>query len=185
MPPRLFLLLPIAVGLAACDAVPAENSTSGPVMGSASGGPATSDWTAADACALVDRGDLAEAVGVGVTGTRLIEPQAGGTESAAMSQCDYTLEGGQTVSLFTRLAPIAENSDASIGRARDGAALLDRAGVETVPGLGRAAFWLPTLRQLQMFAGDDRFVTVTMPIEGDADAARTQATAIARLAIGG
>ena len=35
--------------------------------------------------------------------------------------------------------------------------------VDDVTGVGKGAFWVPKLRQLVVFLGDDRYFTLTMP----------------------
>ena len=52
----------------------------------------------------------------------------------------------------------------------------NRGHVETVGGLGKAAFWAAMTKSLNVFIGEDKFAIITVPAS---DASKEQAVALA------
>jgi hypothetical protein len=127
---------------------------------------ATANWDATNACALLDKAAVGAALNDKVTEATVgLVNQASGA-NAATSECTYILEGGGRASLMTRNSPIADNTDDAIKMARDAtqqsvSAFTDKK-VEDVSGLGKAAFFVPGINQLNVFIDDKRFVILTI-----------------------
>lgn len=136
-------------------------------------------WDATDACTLLDKGALGAALNDAVTETSLaLVHQASGAE-AATSECTYMLASGSRATLMTRNSPIADNSPEAIAQARKAteaslSGFSDKT-VEDVPGLGKAAFFVPGINQLNVFLDDRRMVVLTI---GSAPNASARATAV-------
>ncbi len=140
---------------------------------------AASGWDASDACALLDKAAVGAALGDGVTETSLAFVNKAEGANAATSECTYRLAGGSTATLMARLSPIGDNSDAAIKQTRETtektmAAFSDKK-IEDVPGLGKAAFFVPGINQLNVFLDDSRFVILTI---GSAPNATAKDTAV-------
>jgi hypothetical protein len=176
-----------ALGLAGATAIlllAACGGTSGSSTGNSGAAAATSDtkvatggWDATDACALLDKATLGAALKDQVTEASLgLVHQASGGE-AATSECTYLLASGGRASLMARNSPIADNTDGSIAAARKAtqqsvSAFTDKK-VEDVPGLGKAAFFVPGINQLNVFLDERRFVILTISGAPDATAKET------------
>lgn len=138
---------------------------------------ATGGWDATDACALLDKAALGAALKDQVTEASLgLVHQASGAE-AATSECNYLLASGGRASFMARNSPIADNTDGSIAAARKAtqqsvSAFTDKK-VEDVPGLGKAAFFVPGINQLNVFIDERRFVILTISGAPDATAKET------------
>src|SRR3546814_4287869 len=79
-----------------------------------------------------------------------------------------------------RWAPSGDNSDGSINLTRNGLeqTLKGFGGhVETIDGLGKAAFWAGMTKSLNVFIGEDKFAIITVPAS---EASKEQAVALAR-----
>lgn len=158
------------LGLAACN--PPAASQSEQVAASGGGTPkiaASTAWNVEDACALLDTKTVGAALG-----TKIVKAQLGPTakmtdQSAGMSTCFYELEDGQQVAFLARQSPMADNTPAAMKKARDEVVAMV-GPVTEVTGVGKSAFWIPSLRQLVVFLGDDRYFNLTMPAKlGDKD----------------
>jgi hypothetical protein len=138
---------------------------------------ATGTWDATDACALLDKAALGAALKDQVTEANLgLVHQASGGE-AATSECNYLLASGGRASFMARNSPIADNTDGAIAAARKAtqqsvSAFTDKK-VEDVPGLGKAAFFVPGINQLNVFIDDSKFVILTIGSAPDATAKET------------
>ena len=155
------------LGLAACNQPAATGNAQ--ATGEASASAPTGAWNAADACALLDKSTVGAALG-----TKIVKAELGPTaqmteQSAGISTCFYDLEDGQQVAFLARQSPVADNTPEAMKKARDEVAAM--AGpVTEVGGVGKSAFWIPSLRQLVVFLGEDRYFNVTMPAKlGDKD----------------
>lgn len=153
---RLAILVSVAA-LAAC------SSPGGGNGGTASGGGTTTAaaWNAADACALLPREAVAQAVGRPVTDAQLAVISPGGGGMAMVSTCTYDFGADKSLTLLTRLSPNPDNNDAMFRETREGLADNGRNRIEDVPGLGRHAFYVDGLKQLNVFVGDDRMISLT------------------------
>jgi hypothetical protein len=140
---------------------------------------AANDWDASDACALLDKAAVGAALGDTVTETSLAFVNKAGDASAATSECTYRLAGGSTATLMARRSPIGDNSDTAIRQTRETtaktmAAFSDK-NIEDVAGLGKAAFFVPGINQMNVFLDDSRFVILTV---GSAPAATAKNVAV-------
>lgn len=126
----------------------------------------TAGWDATDACALLDKAVVGAALEDNVTEASVgLVNQASGP-NAATSECTYLLESGGRASLMARSSPIADNTDDAIKLARSAtqeavSAFTDKK-VEDIPGIGKAAFFVPGINQLNVFIDDKRFVILTI-----------------------
>ncbi|SEH16719.1 hypothetical protein SAMN05428974_1840 [Sphingopyxis sp. YR583] len=135
---------------------------------------AASGWDASDACALLDKAAVGAALGDTVTETSLAFVNKAEGANAATSECTYRLAGGSSATLMARRSPIADNSDAAIRQTRETtektmAAFSDKKIVD-VAGLGKAAFFVPGINQMNVFLDDSRFVILTIGSAPDATA---------------
>jgi len=138
------------------------------------------DWNAVDACSVVAEASISALLGKAVTETSLSLVNESDGTTAAGSQCTYRLADGSQASLMMRWSPIADNSEGAINLARNGLQETLKAmgkSLETIDGLGKAAFWAGAAGQLNVFIGEDRFVIISM-LPGAA--AKDQAVALAR-----
>ena len=141
---------------------------------------AASGWDASDACALLDKAAVGAALGDTVTETSLAFVTKAEGANAATSECTYLLKGGSRATLMARRSPIGDNSDAAIKQTRETtertmAAFSDKK-IEDVAGLGKAAFFVPGINQMNVFLDESRFVILTI---GSAPAASAKDTAVA------
>ncbi|MES2055106.1 MAG: hypothetical protein V4564_04130 [Pseudomonadota bacterium] len=155
----------------------AETSASGSTGG---GTKPPGNWNATDACALLDKATVGAALGTQVTEAQLgMVHQADGS-AAATSECTYTLAGGGNASFMARWSPIADNSDGAMNAAKNATAASIKAfsdkPVEDIAGLGKKAFFVPGINQLNVFIGEDKFVIITL---ASADNASAKGIAIA------
>lgn len=123
------------------------------------------DWDATNACAILDKAVLGEALNDNVTKTSLglVSPESG--PDAATSECTYKLASGGTATFMTRKSPIDDNTPEAIQMARKTTAESLAAFGEVamdVPGLGKSAFYVPSLNQLNVFLDENRFVILTI-----------------------
>lgn len=146
---------------------------------------ASASWDATDACALLDKATVGAALKDKVTETSLaLVHQASGAE-AATSECTYLLASGGRASLMTRNSPIADNTDDAMALARKTterslAGFTDKK-VETVPALGKSAFFVPGINQLNVFIDDSKFVILTISSAPDATAKATAVELVGKI----
>jgi len=146
---------------------------------------AASDWDASDACALLDKAAVGAALADSVTETSLAFVNKAEGANAATSECTYRLAGGSTATLMARRSPIADNSDAAIKQTRETtektmAAFSDKK-IEDVAGLGKAAFFVPGINQMNVFLDDSRFVILTIGSAPGATAKDTAAALVGKI----
>lgn len=126
----------------------------------------TTDWNATDACQLLDKAALGAALGDTVTETSLAFVHQPTAVEAATSECTYRLKGGSTATLMARRSPIADNTPEAIAQTRKATEATMRAfsdkAIEDVPNLGKAAFFVPGINQMNVFLDDKRFVILTV-----------------------
>lgn len=172
--PLAFAGLGCALVLAGCDGTTAGNTTAGgatttaetSASGSSGGKSPPADFKATDACVLLDKAAVAEVLKTPVTAATLGLVHESSGSDAATSECTYETANGKA-SLMARWSPIADNTADAIKMARDGVAASMKAfsdkPVEDIPGVGKAAFFVPGINQLNVFIGDDKFVVITTP----------------------
>lgn len=165
---------PSGTGASGGDATPANSAKT-----------ASTSWDATDACALLDKAALGAALKDEVTETSLaLVHQASGAE-AATSECTYLLASGGRASLMTRNSPIADNTDDAMALARKTteqslSSFTDKK-VETVPTLGKSAFFVPGINQLNVFIDDSKFVILTISSAPDATAKATAVELVGKI----
>lgn len=138
------------------------------------------NWKATDACSVIDKAAMATIVGKPVAETSLALVHETDGTTAATSQCTYALTDGTQATLMMRWSPIADNSEGAINLARNGLQETMKAfgqSLETIDGLGKAAFWAEMAGQLNVFIGEDKFVIISMPT---GPAAKDSAITLAR-----
>ena len=133
-------------------------------------------WNAANACALVDKAAIAEAVGVGVTDARL-GSTVSGEGLATHSTCSFALANNGTISVMTRKSPTPDFSPEAVEKSRTMGGAMPAA--ENVPGLGKAALWTKSMNNLQVFIDDSRYVTIQIVDPSKTRDPKAIATAIA------
>lgn len=150
----------------------------------ASGAPAS--WKATDACLIVTAAEMAEVMKAEVDEATVGLVNEASGSNAATSECTYLFKDGGRASVMTRWSPINDNNDAAISGAKSTVAATVKAftdrPVEDVAGIGKAAFFVPKINQLNVFLDDARMVMVTIGTAPDATA-KDQAVALARKAM--
>lgn len=137
-------------------------------QGAPGGGLPSSGWNVADACSVLAKADVAAVMGETVAGTELGTVSKGTDQLAGFSTCHYLMpDAMRQVGFMARLSPEPDNTPDAIRKARDEVAEF-MGPVSDEAGLGRAAFWVPKLRQMVVFIGDDRYANITMPAGDDA-----------------
>jgi hypothetical protein len=156
---RIALLLS-GLALAACSGQTGGNGSGNGTAQQSGGSSASAEasWNAADACALLPKEVVEEAVGQPVTGTQLSRASAGTADTAAMSQCTYSFAGGKSLDFFARRSPVPDNNDAAMKQTRDSMTEAMGVAAEEVPNLGKNAFWVSRGNQLHVFIGEDRYI---------------------------
>jgi hypothetical protein len=165
----------------------ASDDDSGSTTASAAGGGMPANWKATDACSILGKGDVAEILKVKVKETQLGLVHEPGAADAGTSECRYIGEDGAAVaSIMTRWSPINDNTAESIQLAKSGLAEtlkgFSKGPPEDVPGLGKAAFIVPSLNQLMVYLDDARMITVTASKVPDGASGNDVAIALARKA---
>lgn len=144
-------------------------------------------WDATNACALLDKAVLGAALGDSVVETRLGLVHQPSAVDAATSECTYVLKGGGEARLMARRSPIDDNTPEAMAQARNATAAAMRAfsdkPVEDVPGLGKAAFFVPGINQMNVFLDTKRFVVLTIGT-APRDAAKDLASRLVKDMIG-
>ena len=143
-------------------------------------------WKATDACSIITSAEMAEVMKAEVSEATvgLVNEAAG--DNAATSECTYLFKDGDRATVMARWSPIDDNSDAAISSARSTVAetvkpFTDRP-VENVDGIGKAAFFVPKINQLNVYLDGARMVMITISSAPDATA-KDQAIALARKAM--
>lgn len=167
---RHFIVVSGLLGLAACGQ-PAGNTTTGVTgaLADAAVADVSGHWNAEDACSLLDKATVGAALG-----TEIVKTEAGPVtqrtdQTAGFSICYYELADGQRLAFMARQSPGPDNTTEAMQRART--EIVEAIGpVDEVTGVGKSAFWVPKLRQLVVFMGEDRYYNLTMPQKvGDKD----------------
>lgn len=152
----------------------------------AAAGAMPASWKATDACSIVTSAEMAEVMKAEVSEATvgLVNEAAG--NNAATSECTYLFKDGSRATVMTRWSPIDDNDDAAISGARSTVAETVKAftdrPVENIDGVGKAAFFVPKINQLNVYLDDARLVMITISSAPDATA-KDQAVALARKAM--
>ncbi len=171
---RSLAVVPALIALTACGGGEVGNGSS---SGAAAGGTAVSKWNAEDACSVLAKGDVEAVMSDKVTATELGTVSKGTDQLAGFSTCHYLMpDAMRQVGFMARLSPEPDNTPEAIKKARDEVAEY-MGPVSDEAGLGKAAFWVPKVRQMVVFIGEDRYANITMPAGEDA-AMRAKARAL-------
>ena len=124
-------------------------------------------WNATDACSILDKSHVAEALHQDVQEAQLGLVHQPGPVDAATSECHYiSADGTSLATLMTRWSPINDNSAESIAGTRNAAASAMKAfsdkPIEDIPGMGKAAFFIPGIDALNVFLDDARMIVLTV-----------------------
>ena len=142
-------------------------------------------WNAADACTLLDKGTVGAALQQDVAETQLSLVHEADGPTAATSECLYLGQDGASVArLSARWSPIDDNTAETIAGTRATTAAAVKAfsdtPVEDIPGLGKAAFFVPGINQLTVFFDDARMIVLAVEKAPDGAAGKDIALALAR-----
>lgn len=171
---RSLAIVPALIALAACGGDEAGN---GAGTDAATGSATASKWNAEDACSVLAKADVEAVMADKVTGTELGTVSKGTDQLAGFSTCHYLMpDAMRQVGFMARLSPQPDNTPEAIKKARDEVAEY-MGPVSDEAGLGKAAFWVPKVRQMVVFIGEDRYANITMPA-GDDAAMRAKARAL-------
>jgi hypothetical protein len=167
--------------VAGCGSVtaPKQDHTGGATQQAASATP-PAGFNAVDACAAIDKIAMATIVGKPVAETALALVNRSDGTTAASSECTYLFEDGARATLMLRWSPLGDNSDGAIATARNSAQQSAKAFggvVDTIEGVGKAAFWIGKIDSLNVFIGQDKFMIFNAP---SGPAAKKTAIALAR-----
>lgn len=135
-----------------------------------------------DACALLSKVDVEKIIGQSVNSADLSRATEGTGTMAAFSQCSYQTSSGQTIELFVRRSPVADNTPESIAQLRETMKAVSNKEPVEVAEVGSTAFWTAS-KQLHVFAGSNVYLYVTMMGFKDDSAAKASATGLARQAL--
>ena len=171
--------------LAACGGSPTGNAAGDVPAAAAESGGMPANWKATDACSVLEKADVGQVLGTVVESTSLALVHEPGASDAGTSECTYMLAGGGRATVMTRWSPIADNTPDAMKAARNATAAAMKAfsdkPVEDVPGVGKSAFFVPGVNQLNAFIGDDKFIIITLTSAPN-DKAKDMAIALARKA---
>lgn len=127
----------------------------------------SSAWNGADACSVLDKAAAAAILKQELSGTQLGLVHEADGSTAATSECTYLgADGASVARLMTRWSPISDNTPAAIAGARSTTAAtmkaFSSAPLEDIPSLGKAAFFVPKINQLNVFIDDARMIIVSV-----------------------
>jgi hypothetical protein len=173
-------LITIFALTATCLVSACGNEESGTSTKSASGHKPPSDWNATDACSVLDKAVYGSLTEKRIASTSLaLSWQSDGT-TAATSECTYVTNEDERFRVMLRWSPINDNTEGAINETRSGLSLTVKAfngELETLNGLGKAAFWVDLTKSLNVFIGEDKMAIINVPA---GPKAKEQAIAIAR-----
>jgi cytoskeletal protein RodZ len=166
----VIVTLIFSLSLAACTTAEKANAKATTAPNASAAATKSPKTNKLDACALISKAEVEKTLKETITSAdsgRLTE----GTETtAATSQCSYKTGAAQTVDLFVRRSPVADNTPEAIQRVRDTMKEITQKTPLEVAGIGDAAFWTAS-RQLHVFAqGNLYFYVSMMNFKDEADA---------------
>lgn len=176
------LILPALLSLtllSACGGDGASSTAAAPNQ-SSNGKTPPASWNALDTCKVIDANAYGTFVSKVVTTTSLALVRESDGTTAATSECTYELSEGSRETIMLRWSPINDNSEGAINEARNALNATAKAfngEVETIDGLGKAAYWVALTNSLNVFIGEDKFAIINVPASATA---KEQAVAIAR-----
>ena len=171
------------LALAGCGEKGAESGGTG----AASSAAGKTDWNAADACSILDKAAVGEALKQNAGETLLGLVHEADSVTASTSECTYTGNEGVTVArLMTRWSPINDNTAETIASTKAATVSALKAfsdkPVEDIAGLGKAAFFVPGIDQLTVFIDDARMITLSLDKVPDGASGKDIALALAKKA---
>jgi hypothetical protein len=135
-----------------------------------------------DACALLSKAEVEKILGQMISSADSGRVMEGTETTAAFSQCSYKTASAQTVELFARRSPVADNTPEAIQRVRDTMKDITLKTPLEVAGIGDAAFWTAS-HQLHVFAQGNLYFYVSMMNFKDEANAKAKAIELARQAL--
>jgi len=179
-PIKLTSTIAVLLTLPGCGGASSDSATSTDSPAAAAGSSLAEGWTKPDACAVIDKAAYGQIVGQAVTASELLAAHVSDGTTAATSECKMTMADGSHNSILLRWSPINDNDEGAINTLRSGLRQVAEAfggTMETVPDLGKAAFWVDKTGSLNVFIGEDRLAIINVPT---GPSARTQAIAVAK-----
>jgi len=177
-----------ALALSACGAG-SESGEGGDALAASGGMPKNwpGNWKATDACSVLDKAAVSAELKVEVAETQLGLVNEPGEQTAATSECVYvTSDGSRVASLMTRWSPINDNTAEVIATARSTTASAMSAftdsKIEDIAGVGKSAFIVPGINQLNVFLDDARMIVLTVEKVPDGASGKDVTVALARKA---
>ena len=178
----LIVTLIFSLSVAACSTAEKANAKATTATNTGASETKSSKSNKLDACALLSKAEAEKILGQTVTSADSGRVMEGTETTAAFSQCSYKTASAQTVELFARRSPVADNTPEAIQKVRDTLKEITQKEPLEVAGVGDAAFWTAS-RQLHVFAqGNLYFYVSMMSFKAEADA-RAKAVELARQAL--
>lgn len=163
------LLMISAIALAACsqeNAGAGGQDEGGMISGSAGKGTMPANFKATDACSVIDKAAMASLLNTTVSETSLALVHEPTSSEAATSECAYITADGRA-SVMLRWSPISDNTEGAMTGARNAIAETVKAmgniPIEDISGLGKKAFFVTRINQLNVFIGEDKMAIITVP----------------------
>jgi hypothetical protein len=123
-----------------------------------------------DACVLLAKAEVEKILGQVITYTNSGRVMEGNETTAATSECSYQTISAQTIELFVRRSPIADNTPEAIQKVRDTMKEITQKEPLEVTNTGDQAFWTAS-KQLHVFAqGNIYFYVSMMNFKNETDA---------------
>lgn len=124
------------------------------------------DFKATDACSVLDKTTMASLLKTTVSETSLALVHEPSDSEAGTSECTYMTPDGRA-SVMLRWSPISDNTEGAMNGARNAIAETVKAmgniPIEDIAGLGKKAFFVTRINQLNVFIGDDKMAIITVP----------------------
>lgn len=136
-----------------------------------------------NACGVLPKAEVERILGQVVTSANLSRAAEGTNTTAALSECTYQIADGQTIEFFARRSPVADNTPEAIQQVRETMKKVTQKEVENVNGVGDAAFWVPVVNQLHVFAGGNIYFYLTMRGFKNVNEAKAKSIELARQAL--
>lgn len=136
-----------------------------------------------NACLVLPKSEVEKILGRPLTSANLSKSVEGNMTTAALSQCTFQTNDGQTIEFFARRSPVADNTPEAIQQVRDTMKKVTQKEVEDVGGVGDTAFWVPVVNQLHVFAGGKIYFYFTMREFKNVSEARAKSIELARQAL--
>jgi hypothetical protein len=178
----LIVTLSFSLSLAACTTAENANAKATTAPNASASATKSPKANQLDACALLSKAEVEKILAQSVTSADSGRVMAGTETTAATSQCAYKTGPAQTVELFVRRSPVADNTPEAIQRVRDTMKEITEKTPLEVAGIGDAAFWTAS-HQLHVFAQGNLYFYVSMMNFKDEATAKARAIELARQAL--